>query len=76
MDTSEQKLSSLFNHLGLASGEQDIQRFLTCHRVAPGTKIAEAGFWSENQARFLKEAAKDDADWAEVIEQLDAMLRH
>jgi len=36
--------------------------------------LAEAPFWSTAQAAFLREEILNDADWAEVIDQLNARL--
>ncbi|WP_372620428.1 DUF2789 family protein [Alteromonas stellipolaris] len=36
--------------------------------------IFQAPFWSESQAAFLKTAIEDDADWAEIIDQLNVRL--
>ncbi|TBT33456.1 DUF2789 family protein, partial [Vibrio parahaemolyticus] len=35
----------------------------------------EASFWTHSQAAFLKQAIEEDADWAELVDQLDVMLR-
>ncbi|MCW5637448.1 MAG: DUF2789 family protein, partial [Rubrivivax sp.] len=32
-------------------------------------------FWSPAQARFLREEVAEDADWAELVDQLNLMLR-
>ncbi|NMU76583.1 DUF2789 family protein, partial [Vibrio parahaemolyticus] len=32
-------------------------------------------FWTMSQANFLKQAIEEDADWAELVDQLDVMLR-
>lgn len=76
MDTASHKLSELFQQLGLPAGDSDIREFIHRHRGIPtGTPLAAAGFWNEAQAAFLKEELAGDADWAELIDQLDAMLR-
>ena len=38
--------------------------------------LSEAAFWRPEQARFLREELLEDADWAELIDTLDASLRH
>jgi hypothetical protein len=35
----------------------------------------QASFWTQAQASFLREAIEEDADWAELVDQLDVMLR-
>ena len=37
--------------------------------------LEDAFFWSESQAQFLRDDILDDADWAEVVDQLDVLLR-
>ena len=37
--------------------------------------LADAFFWSPSQAELLREEILDDADWAEVVDQLDVLLR-
>jgi hypothetical protein len=36
--------------------------------------LSEAPFWTISQASFLREEILNDADWAEVIDQLNARL--
>jgi hypothetical protein len=38
--------------------------------------LQDAPFWSESQSHFLEEGLEEDSDWAEIIDELDAMLRH
>jgi hypothetical protein len=38
--------------------------------------LADAPFWRPQQAQFLREEVADDADWAEIVDTLDASLRH
>ena len=40
-----------------------------------GVQLAEAAFWTPAQAGFLREAILEDADWAEVIDELNNDLR-
>jgi hypothetical protein len=37
--------------------------------------LADAFFWTESQSQFLRDEILDDADWAEVVDQLNVMLR-
>jgi len=37
--------------------------------------LHEADIWNTSQASFLKQAVEEDADWAEIVNQLDTMLR-
>ena len=38
-------------------------------------QLADAFFWTKSQADFLREDILDDSDWAEVVDQLDVLLR-
>ena len=76
MDLSRHALTDLFDQLGLPSSAADIERFVATHRPLPhGTLLADASFWTPSQARFLREELEEDADWAELVDELDAMLR-
>jgi hypothetical protein len=76
MDTSTHTFADLFDQLGLPSSEAEIQAFVASHRPLPeDVKLSEAGFWSPAQAQFLREQLLVDADWAEVVDQLNVSLR-
>jgi hypothetical protein len=76
MDLSNHSLQDLFGQLGLPAEAGDIERFVGSHRPLPeGVKLWEASFWSTGQAQFLREEIAEDADWAEVVDQLNLMLR-
>ncbi|MBW4964577.1 DUF2789 family protein, partial [Sulfitobacter sp. CW3] len=32
-------------------------------------------FWTDSQKAFLREEILDDADWAEVVDELNVLLR-
>ena len=75
MDLSPHTLSALFAQLGLPNEPQDIQAFVAQHRPLPGdVRLADAKFWTAAQARFLRDEITGDADWAEVVDQLNLML--
>ncbi|MCG9596705.1 DUF2789 domain-containing protein [Vibrio sp. Isolate25] len=76
MEMHQHSMPDLFRQLGLDSSEESIRDFVNNHSgLVVGTALYEAFFWSPSQATFLKEAIEEDADWAEVVDQLDAMLR-
>ena len=76
MDAPIHTIASLFDQLGLESSEQAIDEFIRSHQPLPAsTELHSAGFWSESQSAFLKQVKDEDADWAEVVDQLDARLR-
>lgn len=76
MEQPIHSMKTLFDQLGLASGEQDIARFVSIHRPLPNDmSLPEAPCWDESQAAFLRKAIAEDADWAEVVDQLNARMR-
>ena len=76
MDTSKHSLITLFEQLGLPSGQSEVEHFIARHSPLPSeVAIQDAPFWSESQSHFLEEGLEDDSDWAEVIDELDALLR-
>jgi len=49
---------------------------VTAHSpLKPDLKLADAFFWTASQKAFLREEILDDADWAEVVDELNLMLR-
>lgn len=68
-------MKALFEQLGLPCSDSEISAFIDRHVLAPETPLHEANFWNEAQARFLKDCIEEDADWAEVVDHLDAQLR-
>ena len=75
MESTFHTMEALFDQLGLPSSEPDIAAFIDRHVLAPDTPLPEANFWNEAQARFLRDCLLEDADWAEVVDHLDARLR-
>jgi len=70
------QLSELFSQLGLPSDERGIRDFLSSNSpLADSTLLAEAHFWSVEQASLLQEKILEDADWVAVIDQLNSALR-
>ncbi|WP_017907050.1 DUF2789 domain-containing protein [Pseudomonas asplenii] len=76
MDTPTHSFTSLFDQLGLPSDAQSIDQFIVAHSpLKPEEHLADAFFWSKAQADFLRNEVLKDADWAEVIDQLNVLLR-
>lgn len=76
MEDSIPTMTRLFDQLGLDSTPQAIQSFIAAHKpLAASTALADAPFWSASQAQFLRGEMEEDADWAIVIERLNAALR-
>ncbi|GGF55362.1 DUF2789 domain-containing protein [Alteromonas lipolytica] len=75
MFTQQPGLSELFVQLGLSADEQAIEQFISEHRGLKSSQpLAEAPFWSKAQASFLRQALAEDAEWAEVIDELNTRL--
>jgi len=76
MEIHNHSLAYLFEQLGLESTDQAIQDFINQNAPLPrNVELHKADFWSSSQASFLQQSKDDDADWAEIVDQLDAMLR-
>ena len=75
MESTMHTLNNLFAQLGLPSDDAAIESFIKSHsHLATSLSLSEAPFWTPAQAAFLGEEIMNDADWAEVIDQLNAML--
>lgn len=74
METEQHSLSTLFAQLGLPDDEQAIADFVQQHQLAAMTPIWEAPFWNSAQARFLHESLKQNAEWCEIIDELNILL--
>lgn len=76
MELPTHSLSNLFAQLGLPADEASIERFIASHSpLSENVALADAPFWTPAQAAFLREEIGDDADWAEVVDQLNLSLR-
>lgn len=76
MNNFHHRFSELFQQLGFPSDVESIRRFVISHSpLDSGVKLENASFWTEAQAELLREEILQDADWAEVTDQLNAALR-
>ncbi|MDA3877415.1 MAG: DUF2789 family protein [Halothiobacillus sp.] len=76
MERSFHPLPELFAQLGLPETTADIDAFVQSYGpLASDVALADATFWSATQSTFLRESLADDADWAEAVDHLDALLR-
>ena len=70
-------LKNLFDQLVLPSSDTDIADFIERHKPAGDANyLYQMSFFNESQRAFLQEAVENDADWAEVVNTLDSLLRH
>ena len=75
METPMHTLANLFAQLGLPSDPTAIEHFVQTHRpLGAGIMLCDAPFWTPAQASFLRDEMLNDADWAEVIDELNALL--
>ena len=76
MDSPVHSLPSLFKQLGLDDDPVSIEKFVATHSpLKPELELADAFFWTASQKAFLREEILEDADWAEVVDELNLMLR-
>ena len=76
MQSPEHSLSSLFKQLGLADDPVGIEQFITTQSpLKSDLPLADALFWTDSQRQFLREEILEDADWAEVVDELNLKLR-
>lgn len=76
METPVHSFEALFEQLGLDSDSAAIEKFIEDNKPIPAeVELYKAECWSRSQATFLKQAKEDDADWAEVVDQLNTQLR-
>jgi hypothetical protein len=76
MEKHYHRFHDLFAQLGLPADDASILRFLALRSpIPPALELHQAPFWSVAQATFLKEVILEDADWAEVADQLNVVLR-
>lgn len=76
METPFHSIGALFDQLGLDSTGEAIDDFIIKNKSLPANvELYNADFWNSSQASFLKQVKEEDADWAEIVDQLDAMLR-
>ncbi len=79
MERTVHDMSNLFAQLGQPNDEVAIARFIETYRPMGGSvMLHEATFWSPSQSNFLREALLEDADWADVVDELnlDLHARH
>ena len=75
METPMHSINNLFAQLGLPSDQAAVENFIKTHNpMATDVALSDAPFWTPAQASFLCEEILKDADWAEVIDELNARL--
>lgn len=75
MEKPIHRFTELFAQLGLPTSEDGIRQFISTHRPLPGgTRVEDAEFWTQSQRQLLRDLIGQDADWAELADQLNAAL--
>ncbi len=75
MDVSRKTLGTLFEQLGLPNDDASIDAFIQSHTpLNIEEPIWAEPFWSSSQASFLREMLEEDADWAEIVDELSNLL--
>lgn len=75
MEQTSHTFADLFDQLGLPSDEESIRKFCSQHALDCAETLPEAGFWTPQQAQFLRESWHEDSDWVVVIDQLNTSLQ-
>jgi hypothetical protein len=76
MDQPIHRFSELFSQLGLPADAPAIAQFIAAHApLAADIDLPDAPFWTPAQSAFLREEKLEDADWAELVDQLSLALR-
>ena len=74
MDAPIPTLETLFEQLGLDSTPDAIDAFISAHPLPEDVKLINASFWTPQQAQFLKEELREDAEWAIAVDELNQRL--
>lgn len=74
MEPGNHSLKDLFDQLGLESDEASIDDFVEKHQLPNEIKLIDAEFWTPQQAKFLQEELRFDAEWAPVVDELNERL--
>jgi hypothetical protein len=75
MEAPTHTINNLFAQLGLPPDQASVEHFIKAHSSLPAeVALADAPFWTSAQASFLREELLNDADWVEIIEELNARL--
>ena len=74
METPIHTAATLFDQLGLDSSNEAINDFIREHQLEADVALEDAPFWKAWQVDFFQEVRTLDADWVEVVDELDASL--
>lgn len=74
MESTFHSLENLFLQLGLANDPSAIDAFISQNKLNSDQALEDAAFWTPAQSAFIRECLSEDSDWAEVVDQLNALL--
>lgn len=76
MEKPFHRFTELFEQLGLPSDPVSIKEFIVRNSpINESVALADAPFWTNSQSDLLRESLTLDADWAEVVDQLNKVMR-
>jgi hypothetical protein len=76
MEAPIHSMELLFQQLGLDGTNKAVASFIDKNApIANDVKLHEADFWISSQSECLKKMVDEDADWAEIVDQLNVLLR-
>lgn len=76
MNLDHPTINTLFGQLGLPSDNEAIEDFIEKNQgLDEKVRLEDAPFWNHAQSTFLRSALEEDAEWTELIDQLDSRLR-
>lgn len=70
----EYTMNELFAQLGLDSSDEAIDSFVEANQLSKEEKLTESKVWTDNQRIFLQEEWEKDAEWVEVIDDLNVRM--
>ncbi|MBE0442072.1 MAG: DUF2789 domain-containing protein [Psychrobacter sp.] len=70
----EYTMNELFEQLGLDSSDEAINSFIEKHQLPKNEKLIESSVWTDTQRMFLQEEWQKDAEWVEVIDELNVRM--
>ena len=76
LNTSQPRMTNLFEQLGLDASDAAIAEFIKNHQLDSGTYICDASFWSPGQRAFLAEKTASDDNWTIIVDQLNEALHN
>ena len=70
----EYSMNDLFAQLGLDSSDDAIERFIADNQLAKDEKLVDSHVWDDKQRMFLQEEWRQDAVWAQTIDELNVRM--